>query len=109
MTQKEQLSMYKSEGIDERFFHPIESRSAIINQKSCSTVPSTQVKLSYSIGECIDCLDAMEEIEQGSELYLFALDVFLKKEYRETFLQLKKPRVRISWLQRLRTVGMPLQ
>lgn len=67
-----------------------------------------QAKLTYSIGECIDCLDAMEEVVQGSDLYLFALDVFLKKEYREIFLQLKKPNVRIAWLQRLQSVGSPL-
>ncbi|KAM5556600.1 L10-interacting MYB domain-containing protein [Rosa sericea] len=67
-----------------------------------------QAKLTYSIGECIDCLDAMEEVVQGSDLYLFALDVFLKKEYREIFLQLKKPNVRIAWLQRLQSVGPPL-
>ncbi|XAR65893.1 hypothetical protein NMG60_11011887 [Bertholletia excelsa] len=65
-------------------------------------------KLNYSIGECIMCLDGMEEIEQGSELYLFALDIFLKKEYREIFLQLKKSSVRMAWLQRMQSVGLPL-
>lgn len=86
----------------------VESRDAVMIQRSAQRVPSTQGKLSYSIGECIDCLDGMEEIEQGSDLYLFALDIFLKKEYREVFLQLKKPSVRIAWLQRLRSLGPPL-
>lgn len=61
----------------------------------------------YTIGECIECLDAMEEVEQGSDLYLFALDLFLKKEYREIFLQLKKSSLRMSWLLRLRSGGGP--
>ncbi|CAI0411047.1 unnamed protein product [Linum tenue] len=56
---------------------------------------------SYSIGDCIERLDGMKEIEQGSELYLFALDMFMKKEYREIFLELKNPSVRIAWLRRL--------
>lgn len=45
----------------------------------------------YTIGECIERLDSLEEVEQGSDLYLFSLDVFLRREYREIFLQLKKP------------------
>ncbi|KAF7830989.1 L10-interacting MYB domain-containing protein isoform X1 [Senna tora] len=86
----------------------VESRNGVIIQKNATEIPAIEGKLSYSIGECIECLDRMEEIEQGSELYLFALDVFLKQEYREIFLQLKKPNLRISWLQRLQSVGTPL-
>lgn len=109
VTEQEPLT-WKPEGINEGLSHPVESRSAIKIQKSSATFPSTQGKVSYSIGECIECLDGMEDVEQGSDLYMFALDVFLKKEYREIFLQLKKPSVRISWLQRLRSVGsMPQQ
>ncbi|PON87183.1 Myb/SANT-like domain containing protein [Trema orientale] len=88
----------------------VESSSAVTFQKQDGvTVPSTQSKLTFSIGECIDSLDGLEELEQGSDLYLFALDVFLKKEYREIFLQLKRPSVKISWLQRLQAVDQPLQ
>ncbi|GAB2216785.1 hypothetical protein Droror1_Dr00024564 [Drosera rotundifolia] len=83
----------------ERQLDAVESRSAV-------TVQSIQGERSYSIGKCIECLDGMLEVEQGSELYLFALDIFLKKEYREIFLQLKKPSVRIAWLKRLQSVGM---
>ncbi|KAL3820159.1 hypothetical protein ACJIZ3_006064 [Penstemon smallii] len=78
-----------------------ESRSVI-------TVQSPPSKLSYSIEECIKCLDLIEELEQGSEVYLFALDIFLKKEYREIFLNLKKSSTKIAWLERLRSVGPPL-
>ncbi|EXB76106.1 hypothetical protein L484_006540 [Morus notabilis] len=89
---------------------PVESSSAAITLKNFVRAPLTQqVRLTYSIGECVDCLDGMEELEQGSDLYLFALDVFLKKEYREIFLQLKKPSLRISWLQRLQAGSQPLQ
>lgn len=79
-----------------------------VESKSIVTAQSSQGKLSYSIGECIECLDGMNEIEPGSDLYLFALDIFLKKEYREVFLQLKKPSVRVAWLQRMESVGPPL-
>ncbi|XP_009344427.1 L10-interacting MYB domain-containing protein [Pyrus x bretschneideri] len=79
-----------------------------VEQLDAVTFALAQGKPTYSIGECINCLDAMEEVEQGSDLYLFALDVFLKKEYREIFLQLKRPSVRIAWLQRLQSVGPPL-
>ncbi|KAF8082573.1 hypothetical protein N665_0819s0012 [Sinapis alba] len=46
----------------------------------------------YAIGEWIERLDSLEEVEQGSDLYLFALNLFLRKEYTEIFLQLKKPK-----------------
>lgn len=78
-----------------------------VESRSGKTVQSERGRRSYSIGECIECLDSMEEVEQGSELYLFALDVFLRKDYREIFLQLKKPGLRVAWLQRLQSVGQP--
>lgn len=87
--------------------YDVESRSAMTNQRSVP-INSTQGKRSYSIGECIECLDGMEEVEQGSDLYMFALDIFLKEEYREIFLQLKKPSLRIAWLQRLQLFCPPL-
>ena len=95
----------------ERPCDPFESDSDTIIKKNVVRAPAplTHNKLTYSIGECIDCLDSLQELEQGSELYLFALDVFLKKEYREIFLQLKNSGLRISWLQRLQANGQPLQ
>ncbi|KAI4299460.1 hypothetical protein L6164_032920 [Bauhinia variegata] len=86
----------------------VESRNGVIIQQNVTRSPSTEAKPDFSIGACIECLDSMNEVEQGSDLYLFALDVFLKKEYREIFLQLKKANLRISWLQRLQSVGTPL-
>lgn len=62
-------------------------------------------KYEYTIGECIKCLDTMEEVEQGSDLYMFALDLFPTKEYREIFLQLKNSSLRMSWLLRRRSGG----
>lgn len=85
----------------------VASRNGASIQKNASAVSSSEGKCNYSIGECIECLDRMEEIEQGSDLYMFALDVFLKQEYREIFLQLKTPSLRISWLQRLQSGGPP--
>lgn len=80
----------------------------ILDSKSTVTDQSSQGNLCYSIGECIECLDGMEEVEQGGDLYLFALDLFMKKEYREIFLNLKKGSVRIAWLQRLQSLCPPL-
>lgn len=79
----------------------VESRGIVTSQSSLG-------KLNYTIGECIKCLDGMEGMEQGSELYFFALDIFLEKEYREVFLQLKKSSVKAAWLQWMQTAGPPL-
>lgn len=77
-------------------------------QESPVCVEIESAKLMYSIGECIQSLDAMKEVEEGSELYLFALDLFLKREYREIFLELKKPSLRITWLQRLQAASLSI-
>ncbi|XP_057981728.1 L10-interacting MYB domain-containing protein [Malania oleifera] len=79
-----------------------------VESRSTVTVQSVQGERNYSIGECIECLDEIEEVEPGSELYLFALDVFLKKDYREIFLQLKTPGIRVAWLQWRKSAGPPL-
>ncbi|KAL1222140.1 L10-interacting MYB domain-containing protein [Cardamine amara subsp. amara] len=68
-----------------------------------SPVSASVKQYEFTIGECIECLDSMEEVEQGSDLYMCALDLFLKKEYREVFLQLKNSSVRMSWLLRRRS------
>ncbi|CAA7026716.1 unnamed protein product [Microthlaspi erraticum] len=75
-------------------------------QESPVCVEIGSAKRMYCIGECIESLDAMKEVEEGSELYLFALDQFLKREYREIFLELKKPSLRIAWLQRLQSAAL---
>lgn len=77
-------------------------------QESPVCVEIESAKLTYSIGECIQSLDAMKNVEAGSELYLFALDIFLKREYREIFLELKKPSLRIAWLQRLHSAQLSI-
>ncbi|PON36301.1 Myb/SANT-like domain containing protein [Parasponia andersonii] len=108
--QTEKPDILQPEGTTDSHRDLVESSGAVTFQKQDGvTVSSTQSKLTFSIGECIDCLDGFEELEQGSGLYLFALDVFLKKEYREIFLQLKRPSVKLSWLQWLQAVDQPLQ
>ncbi|XP_030451296.1 L10-interacting MYB domain-containing protein [Syzygium oleosum] len=94
----------KSELRKEHLSDAVESRSTATMQRNAASLATGRNKLNYSIGECIECLDEMDNVEQGSDLYLFALEVFLKREYREIFLQLKKPSVRIAWLQRLQSV-----
>lgn len=82
------------------------SDSMLQESPVCGEIESA--KRMYCIGECIESLDAMEEVEQGSDLYLFALDMFLKREYREIFLELKKPSLRIAWLQRLQSAAVSI-
>uniref|UniRef100_A0A1D1Y5X1 Zinc finger CCCH domain-containing protein 43 n=1 Tax=Anthurium amnicola TaxID=1678845 RepID=A0A1D1Y5X1_9ARAE len=67
--------------------------------ESGSTVTST-LKERYSIKECVDVLNEMREIPQGSELYMFALDLFVKREYRELFIVLGTAHLRQIWLKR---------
>ncbi|MQM00573.1 hypothetical protein Taro_033303 [Colocasia esculenta] len=67
--------------------------------ESGSTVTST-LKERYSIKECVDVLNEMHEIPQGSELYMFALDLFVRKEYRELFIVLGTANLRLMWLKR---------
>lgn len=68
-------------------------------------VDASVKKNEYTIAECMKCLDAMEEVEKGSVIYVFALDLFLKKEHREIFLLLKTSSLRMSWLLRRRFGG----
>ncbi|CAF1790114.1 unnamed protein product [Brassica oleracea var. botrytis] len=75
-------------------------------QESPVCVEMESAKRMYCIGECIESLNAMEEVEEGSDLYMFALDQFLKREYREIFLELKKPSLKIAWLQRLQSAAL---
>lgn len=73
-----------------RFCEVVESRS------TATSAPREE----YTIKECIGLLNEMSEIQQGGELYMFALDVFLKKEYRELFIALGISNMRLVWLRR---------
>ncbi|KAG9445331.1 hypothetical protein H6P81_016671 [Aristolochia fimbriata] len=53
-----------------------------------------------SIKECIQILNEMADVPRGSDLYMFAVDIFLKKEYREVFIELSLPNIRVAWLRR---------
>ncbi|XP_024014877.1 L10-interacting MYB domain-containing protein [Eutrema salsugineum] len=101
---------YNSVGFAESRLQDIEIETPICTrleaERLCEGPLASAKQYQYTIGECIECLDAMEEVEQGSDLYLFALDLFLKKEYREIFLQLKKSSLRMSWVLRLQA-GRP--
>ncbi|EOA32707.1 hypothetical protein CARUB_v10016009mg [Capsella rubella] len=63
------------------------------------------VKKEYSIEKCMEYLNAMEEVEKGSELYMFALDLFLTKMYREIFVLLETSSLRMTWLLRRQSTG----
>ncbi|XAR63640.1 hypothetical protein NMG60_11023656 [Bertholletia excelsa] len=85
-----------------------DQHNSVTDSSSMVTAQPPLANLHFSIGECIECLDEIEAIEKGSDLYFFALDIFLKKERRETFLQLKDSSVRLAWLQRMQSIGNPL-
>ncbi|XP_010490413.1 PREDICTED: L10-interacting MYB domain-containing protein-like [Camelina sativa] len=65
-----------------------------------SPVTASVKKKEYTMEECMECLDAMEEVEKGSDLYMSALNLFLTEEYRQIFLLLGNPSLRMSWLLR---------
>lgn len=77
-----------------------------LQESPARVVEIESAKRMYCIGECIESLNAMKEVEEGSDLYMFALDQFLKREYREIFLELKKPSLKIAWLQRLQSAAV---
>lgn len=104
-------SQLQEDQIDSKTSQPLDVAKLMSEgmlQESPVCVEIESAKLRYSIGECIQSLDAMKEVEGGSELYLFALDLFLKREYREIFLELKKPSLRIAWLQRLHCASLSI-
>ncbi|XP_010518348.1 PREDICTED: L10-interacting MYB domain-containing protein-like [Camelina sativa] len=80
-----------------------------LNTELMENIPvdaSTLVKkYEYTIPECMECLDAMDEVEKGSDLYMFALDLFMTKEHRQIFLLLKTSSFKMSWLLRRRYSG----
>ncbi|XP_008786303.1 L10-interacting MYB domain-containing protein-like [Phoenix dactylifera] len=78
---------------DRQRYHPYE----VMESRSTAT---SALREEYSIRECIHLLNEMSDIQQGSELYMFALDVFLKEEYRELFIALGLPKMRRAWLSR---------
>ncbi|XP_010488864.1 PREDICTED: L10-interacting MYB domain-containing protein-like [Camelina sativa] len=80
-----------------------------LNTELMENIPvdaSTLVKeYEYTIPECMECLDVMDEVEKGSDLYMFALDLFMTKEHRQIFLLLKTSSLKMSWLLRRRYSG----
>ncbi|XP_024012037.1 L10-interacting MYB domain-containing protein [Eutrema salsugineum] len=104
-----QLQEYEVNWIDNKTAQTLDVAKLMSDgmlQESPVCVEIESAKRKYCIGECIESLDAMKEVEEGSDLYLFALDQFLKREYREIFLELKKPSLKIAWLQRLRSASL---
>ncbi|RWR75956.1 L10-interacting MYB domain-containing protein [Cinnamomum micranthum f. kanehirae] len=43
-----------------------------------------------TIIDCIKRLDAMDQVDSGSELYFYAVDLFSKKNYKMTFMGFEK-------------------
>lgn len=78
---------------DRQCYHPYE----VIESRNTAT---SALREEYSIRECIHLLNEMSDMQQGSELHMFALDVFLKKKYRELFIALGLPKLQLAWLSR---------
>uniref|UniRef100_A0A1J3JPQ0 Myb/SANT-like domain-containing protein n=1 Tax=Noccaea caerulescens TaxID=107243 RepID=A0A1J3JPQ0_NOCCA len=51
----------------------------------------------FSITNCVNALDEMENVEEG--VYFAALDLFENPGLRETFMSLKASNLRLTWLQ----------
>lgn len=71
------------------------------NKESTSSTPT------YTIIDCIQCLDSIDKVDVGSELYFYAVDLFLKEDYRMTFMGLRRPGMRLKWLQRMYALEHP--
>ncbi|KAI3458941.1 hypothetical protein Pfo_015604 [Paulownia fortunei] len=65
----------------------------------CETVEAMGARSENTMQECINILNEMCEVPKGSELYLFACRLFLKKEQRDLFIALGNSELRFLWLQ----------
>ncbi|XP_024024877.1 L10-interacting MYB domain-containing protein-like [Morus notabilis] len=61
--------------------------------------PITQTKgLDCSIARVIEVLDSLLGLESGSELYFFAIHLCSDMIKRESFMALKRPKLKLNWL-----------
>ncbi|KAI3445218.1 hypothetical protein Pfo_001883 [Paulownia fortunei] len=65
----------------------------------CETVEAMGARSENTMQECINILNEICEVPKGSELYLFACRLFLKKEQRDLFIALGNSELRFLWLQ----------
>ncbi|GER29592.1 PIF-like protein [Striga asiatica] len=65
----------------------------------CETVEAMGEKSDNTMQECIKILNEMSAIPKGSELYLFACRLFLKREQRDLFIALEDSELQFLWLQ----------
>lgn len=79
-----------------RLCKAIESRNKTVEEAAAAVVPKEE----YTMKHCIGLLDEIPEVLQGSDPYMFALDMFLKKEHRELFVLLGNSEMRRRWLTR---------
>ncbi|GLT47165.1 hypothetical protein SLA2020_208780 [Shorea laevis] len=51
-----------------------------------------------SVGECMDMLMTLPGIEDGDELFILGIRLFVKREYKNMFRSIKSSNSKISWL-----------
>ncbi|XP_020100006.1 L10-interacting MYB domain-containing protein-like isoform X3 [Ananas comosus] len=76
-------------------------RNAVESYNSQATCSVTSRKTDYpgcGIMECMGLLETIPEVEIGGELYMLGTRLFIKRDYREMFVALKRPDVQLLWL-----------
>ncbi|PIN05781.1 hypothetical protein CDL12_21676 [Handroanthus impetiginosus] len=66
------------------------------NESSSRTSEATK---QFSIQSCLDTLDRIPAIEEGSPLWMYATQLFLKADVRELFMVMRKDKTRLKYLQ----------
>uniref|UniRef100_A0A6V7QYE8 Myb/SANT-like domain-containing protein n=1 Tax=Ananas comosus var. bracteatus TaxID=296719 RepID=A0A6V7QYE8_ANACO len=76
-------------------------RNAVESYNSQATCSVTSRKTDYpgcGIMECMGLLETIPGVEIGGELYMLGTRLFIKRDYREMFVALKRPDVQLLWL-----------
>ncbi|RWR75960.1 L10-interacting MYB domain-containing-like protein [Cinnamomum micranthum f. kanehirae] len=92
-------SKKEAKGVGEKMANQIDHLIEVVATRQLGDEEST--RSTPTIIDCIKRLDAMDQVNSGSELYFYAVDLFSKKNYRMTFMGFEKPDVRLKWLQQM--------
>ncbi|KAJ0980960.1 hypothetical protein J5N97_009215 [Dioscorea zingiberensis] len=90
----------KNERIMARLSRKLELICDAVESRSSVTSKRIESKPENTIEDALAALRSIPEIERGSDLFMLATELFLKKEYREMFLALKDADLQVAFLRR---------
>lgn len=85
----------------EKMANQIDRLIEVIALRQFEAKEGTSSTPAYTIIDCIQCLDAMNQVDVGTELYFYALDLFRQEDYRMIFMGLERPGMRLKWLKHM--------